>query len=91
MTATTHIRATLTPWDDRDFTRAYEAARHQAAEAEHRDGLHLAILVQRLLREAGYPHTTVVVERTVDEALAHTEHWIVSRDPSRTPITAPTV
>jgi hypothetical protein len=70
----------LTPWDDLDFTRAYEAARRQAADAADADGLHLAILVERFLRDAGYPDATVAVERTVDEALAHTEHWIIRRD-----------
>ena len=82
MPTMTHIRATLTPWDDLDFTRAYEAARHQAAETEGGDALHMAILVERLLREAGYRDAVVAVERTVDEALAHTEHWTVTRDAS---------
>jgi hypothetical protein len=77
-----HIQATLKPWDDLVFTRAYEAARHQAAETEGGDALHMAILVERLLREAGYPDATVAVERTVDEALTHTEHWVVLRDAS---------
>jgi hypothetical protein len=75
-----HIRATLTPWDDLAFNRTYEAARREASETEGGDGLHMAILVERLLREYGYPGATVTVERTVEEALAQTEHWVVRRD-----------
>ncbi len=80
MQVLTHIRATLRPWDDTEFHRAYEAARHQAAEAGAGDGLRAAILVERLLREAGFPQARVQVERTAEEALAHTEHWLVLRD-----------
>ncbi len=80
MQTVTHIRATLKPWDDPDFHRAYEAARHQTTEADGGDGLHAAILVERLLREAGFPHARIEVERTIQEALAHTEHWLVLRD-----------
>ena len=76
----THIRATLKPWDDPEFHRAYEAARRKAADAEGGDGLHAAILVERLLRETGFPHASVEVDRTAEEALTHTEHWLVTRD-----------
>ena len=80
MQTMTHVRATLKPWDDPEFHRAYEAARHHAAGAVNGDGLHAAILVERLLREAGFPLARIEVERTVDEALTHTEHWLVLRD-----------
>ena len=80
MPTMTHIRATLTPWDDLVFTRAYEAARHQAAETEGADALHLAIRVEQLLREAGYPEARIMVERTVEQALTHNEHWTITRD-----------
>ncbi len=84
MQATSHIRATLKPWDDPHFHRAYEAARRQAAEADADadagDGLRAAVTVERLLHDAGYPQARVEVERTVEEALTHVEHWHVLRD-----------
>jgi hypothetical protein len=80
MTTMTRIRAKLTPWDDREFVRAFEAARRVASETDADDGLHMAMRVEHLLREAGYPKARVIVERSVQEALEHTEHWTVNRD-----------
>jgi hypothetical protein len=80
MTTMTRIRAKLTPWDDPDFVRAFEAARRDASETASGDGLHTAERVEHLLRARGYPNARVIVDRTVEEALEHTEHWIVSRD-----------
>jgi hypothetical protein len=80
MTSTVHIKASITPWDDAEFVRAFERARdgaHQMAEA---DGPKAGAFVQHRLREAGYPNATVDVIRTVAEALEHTSHWLVSRD-----------
>lgn len=80
MTTMTRIRAKLTPWDDRAFVQAFETARRSASETHDAHGLHDAIQVEHLLREAGYHNATVIVERSVEEALEHTEHWVVSRD-----------
>jgi hypothetical protein len=80
MTARTHIKAKITPWDDRAFVQAFEAARDQTALEGHADGPRAGSRVEHLLREAGYPKATVDVIRTVREALDQTSHWIVSRD-----------
>ena len=76
-----HIKASITPWDDPAFVKAFEHAKDQIEhETEHPDGPKAALEVQRRLREAGYPSARVEVVRTVEEALAHTSHWTVSRD-----------
>jgi hypothetical protein len=80
MTATTHIKAKITPWDDSAFVRAFEQARDDTAEAGLTDGPMAAARVEHLLHEAGYPKARVDVIRTVQEALEQTSHWIVSRD-----------
>lgn len=80
MTAMTHIRAKITPWDDPAFVRAFENARDQTAREGLDDGPMAGSRVEHLLREAGYPKATVDVIRTVKEALEQTSHWFVSRD-----------
>ena len=80
MTAMTHIRAKITPWDDQAFVRAFEDARDLTAREGYEDGPRAGARVQRLLREAGYPKATVDVVRTVQEALEQSSHWLVSRD-----------
>jgi hypothetical protein len=80
MTAMTHIKAKITPWDDPAFVRAFEHARDETAQAGVDDGPKAGAQVERLLREAGYPKARVEVIRTVREALEHTSHWIVTRD-----------
>lgn len=80
MTAVTHIRAKITPWDDPAFVRAFEDARDSTARDGFDDGPKGGAHVQQLLRQAGYPDATVEVVRTVRDALEHTSHWIVSRD-----------
>ncbi len=80
MTAMTHIRAKITPWDDPAFVRAFEDARDATAHEGFDDGPKAGAHVQQLLREAGYPKATVEVARTVREALDQTSHWTVSRD-----------
>jgi hypothetical protein len=81
MTTVTHIKASITPWDDPGFVKAFEHAKDQIEhDAEHPDWPKAAQEVQRRLREAGYPDARVEMVRTVEEALAHTSHWIVSRD-----------
>jgi len=79
MTTAMHVRVRITPWDDPDFVRAFEEAQGAVQVA----GLPDAIAgpeVQRLLRATGYPDATVLVERTVDEALRHASRWVVRRD-----------
>jgi hypothetical protein len=81
MTTVTHIKASITPWDDPAFMKAFEQAKDQVvSDAEHPDWPRAALEVQHRLREAGYPDARVEVVRTVEEALRHTSHWIVSRD-----------
>jgi hypothetical protein len=75
-----HIKAKITPWDDPAFVRAFEAARDQTVTEGFDDGPKGAAHAEHLLREAGYPRATVVVDRTVKEALEQTSHWTVSRD-----------
>jgi hypothetical protein len=76
-----HIKASVTPWDDPAFVKAFERARDAIEhESEHPDGPKAALEVQHMLREAGYPNARVEVVRTVEEALQHTSHWTVSRD-----------
>lgn len=80
MTAMTHIRAKITPWDDPAFVRAFEGARDSTAQEGFDDGPKAGAHVQLLLRAAGYPCATVEVVRSVRDAMEHTSHWIVSRD-----------
>jgi len=80
MTATAHIRAKITPWDDLAFVRAFEAAREEAVRSGFADGHRAAARVEQALRDAGYPQARVDVLRTVQEALEQTSHWIVTRD-----------
>lgn len=80
MTAMTHIRAKITPWDDPAFVRAFEQARDQTALEGYADGPQAGSRVEHLLHDAGYPTARVDVIRTVREALEHTSHWVVTRD-----------
>ncbi len=81
MTTTVRVKAKITPWDDPAFVRAFEHAR---AEMDRSgccpEGPKAAAEVQRLLRAAGFLDAHVEVVRTVEEALEHTSHWLVSRD-----------
>jgi hypothetical protein len=81
MTTMVHIKARLTPWDDREFVRTFERAR---VEVERSgccpEGPEAAERVERLLREGGYPDARVEIERTVAEALSRISHWDVRRD-----------
>jgi len=81
MTTAMHIKARITPWDDRAFVKAFEHARDTVHEAEDvPDGTKAGAMVQHLLREAGYPNARVEVIQTVGEKLEHTSHWLVTRD-----------
>ena len=80
MTTLTRIRAKITPWDDRAFVRAFEAARDVVAADGVPDGPKSAARVEHLLHEGGYPQARVDAIRTVQEALDQTSHWIVLRD-----------
>jgi hypothetical protein len=83
MTTAMRIKAKITPWDDTVFVRAFETARDEVHALEVLEGLEdpkAAGHVQQRLREAGYPNATVEVIRTADEAMAHTSHWLVSRE-----------
>lgn len=81
MATTVRIKTKIAPWDDPDFVGAFERAR---AEMDRSgccpEGPPAAAEVQRMLREAGFPNARVEVDRTVEEALEHTSHWLVTRD-----------
>jgi hypothetical protein len=76
-----HLRTKLIPWQDAGFVRAFEKA-YAAIVAEGLliNGPRAAARLEDLLRSAGYPHVSVTVERTVDEALRHAARWTVRRD-----------
>lgn len=82
MATAMHIKARITPWDDRAFVKAFEHARDVVHEGEGQelDGTRAGERVQHLLREAGYPNARVDVIQSVGEKLEHTSHWLVSRD-----------
>jgi hypothetical protein len=78
---TPRIQAKITPWDDPAFVRAFEQARDEIEQSGCcPEGPEAASEVQRRLRQGGYPSASVEVIRTAREALAHTSHWIVTRD-----------
>ena len=78
---TSHVRARLIPWDDPEFVQGYERAREQSiSEGLRIYGPKAAARVEDLLRSRGFPHAVVEVDRTVDEALAHSARWVVRRD-----------
>lgn len=79
-----HVTFRLIPWDDRDFTTAFE----RAADQLRRQGVDLhtpagSLALQLQLRSEGYPNATAWCERNVDEALSHHARCVVSRDGSR--------
>jgi hypothetical protein len=79
MATAIHVRARVIPWDDAAFVKAFE----RALETTHETGVHddaAGSQVQELLREAGYPHATVTVTRTVKEALEDSSSWLVRRE-----------
>ncbi len=80
MTAMTHIRAKITPWDDSAFVRAFEVARDATVREGFDDGPKAGEHVQGLLREAGFPRATVEVNLEIRNSLEQTSHWVVSRD-----------
>ncbi len=80
MSTAMNIKARITPWDDPVFVKAFEHARDEVHASDIADGDAAGAQVQHLLREAGYPEARVEVGRTVQEALEHTSHWIVTRD-----------
>jgi hypothetical protein len=80
MSSAMTIKARITPWDDPEFVKAFERARDEVHASDIADGGAAGAQVQHLLREAGYPNARVEVDRTVEEALEHTSHWLVTRD-----------
>ena len=81
-----HLRTELVPWDDADFVRAYERAHEQVVgEGLLINGPRAASRLEELLRAAGYPHVSVKVERTIDEALRRAARWTVRRDDAEAP------
>jgi hypothetical protein len=81
MATSMHIRARITPWDDRAFVHAFEQARDELERADDPgEGPMAASWVEHRLHEAGYPTARIDVIRTVSEALDHTSHWDVRRD-----------
>ncbi len=74
------IKVCIDAWDDPEFRtafdRAYARVVAEGLAVETPEAAHRA---QQLLMEAGYPDARIVVERSVDEALAHGAHWSVYR------------
>ena len=79
MATAIHIKAKIIPWDDPVFVRAFELAR-DAVDCGPTPYAACGPEVERRLRSAGYPHCTVTVEHTVQEAMAHSARWEVRRD-----------
>ena len=76
-----HLR--VEDWDDVAFREAVDSAWAQVCQGpEDADSTTAAAHLQLLLRGAGYPHATVDVHKTVDEALAHIAHFEVRRVPA---------
>ncbi len=80
MTTPVHTKTRITPWDDPEFVRTFERARATVIGQGITDVPLAAAEVERRLREAGYPHARVEVDRTVAEALEQVAHWVVTRD-----------
>jgi hypothetical protein len=81
MTTAMHIRARITPWDDRAFVMAFELAREAVrGTGASPEGAQAGARVQSMLHDAGYPLARVDVIQSVDEKLAQTSHWLVRRD-----------
>lgn len=82
MTVLLHFR--LVPWDDPAFVATFEQIEREMTEQGWRfDAPPAAYEVQRRLRRAGYRAAVAHVDRTVDEALAHSARWVISRDGDR--------
>lgn len=76
----TKIKVCIDAWDDPEFRSAFERAYERvAAEGLAVDTPEAAHRAQHLLEDAGYPGARVELERSVDEALAHSAHWMVYR------------
>jgi hypothetical protein len=74
-----HLR--VEDWDDVAFREAVDAAWARVRLGpEAIDSTTAAAHLQLLLRGAGYPHASVEIHKTVDEALDHFAHFEVSRD-----------
>jgi hypothetical protein len=84
MAVVEHVTFRLVPWDDRDFTAAFERAagllRGQGIDLHTPAG---SLQLQHQIRNEGYPNATAWCERNVDEALSHHARCVVSRDGSR--------
>ena len=74
------IKVCIDAWDDPEFRAAFDRAYQRViAEGLAVDSPATAHRAQHLLVDAGYPDARVVLERSVDEALAHAAHWSVYR------------
>jgi hypothetical protein len=75
------VRMQIIPWDDVEFRhaaeRALEAIRDEGVGV---DSERAATMLQARLRDVGFLAATVEAHRTVDEALAHINHFTVRRD-----------
>ena len=77
------IKVCIDAWDDPEFRSAFDHAYQQViAEGLAVDSPETALRAQHLLVDAGYRDARVVLERSVDEALAHAAHWSVYRGAS---------
>lgn len=71
----------LIPWDDREFTQAYErAAADLVLTGIRLDQENAPIEIQRRLRADGFPNAICYCERTAENVLAQRARCVVSRD-----------
>jgi hypothetical protein len=76
------VQLRVEDWDDVAFREAVDAAWMKIRLGpDDIDSTTAAAHLQLLVREAGYPHAIVEIQRSVDEALHHVAHFAVSRAP----------
>jgi hypothetical protein len=74
-----HLR--VEDWDDVAFREAVDSAWSSVRLGpETIDSTTAAAHLQLLLRKSGYPHASVEIHKTVDEALHHFAHFEVSKE-----------
>ncbi|NJD29418.1 MAG: hypothetical protein FIA92_14130 [Chloroflexi bacterium] len=74
-----HLR--VEDWDDVAFREAVDSAWARVRQGpEAIDSTTAAAHLQLLLRKSGYPHASVEIHKTVDEALHHVAHFEVSKE-----------
>jgi hypothetical protein len=77
------IKVCIDAWDDPEFRAAFDHAYRQViAEGLAVDSPEAAQRAQHLLVDEGYGDARIVLERSVEDALAHAASWSVHRGAS---------